>query len=96
MTDTDSPERKILRVAGGTGVGSLASGIARVVEEGMIPVLEFVGAGAGNQAIKGLATANSLLARQGRILHVIPCFVTRMVNKKERTAMQLIGKVYDL
>jgi stage V sporulation protein SpoVS len=80
MADVPTPppanETKILRVRGGTDCNRLATAIAGYVEraEHEHVAIEYVGAGAGNQAIKACIIANTLLARRGKVLTFLPVF----------------------
>lgn len=94
----ESQEDFILRVSGGTDCHKLASAISGVIErqQGRC-VLEYVGAGAGNQAIKGLIIANNFLAAQGIHLSVVPAFRKRpMPDNPDAVAVQLRTIVHNL
>jgi len=84
-------EESILRVSGGTDCHKLASAIAGAVERNESRcIVEYVGAGAGNQAIKGVIIANNLLATTGVYLSVIPMFCKRpMADNPDAVAVQL-------
>lgn len=84
-------EERILRVSGGTDCHKLASAIAGVIERGEGRcVIEYVGAGAGNQATKGVIIANNILASSGTYVSVVPTFCKRpMPDNPEAVAVQL-------
>lgn len=92
------PEKRILRVCGGTDCQRLAHALAGEVERGdEEPILEYIGAGAGNQAIKAVAIANSILSRSGIYLSVVPVFQRRKMAGNDNTvAFQLRGKIHPL
>ncbi|MBD3262650.1 MAG: stage V sporulation protein S [Candidatus Altiarchaeales archaeon] len=82
-------KEKVLRVSGGTDCHRLGASIAHVVaKDGHDCIIESIGAGAGNQAEKAVITANGILSRQGIYLSIIPSFVSRVVDGKERNAIQ--------
>lgn len=88
----------VLRVKGGTDCQRLAHAIAGEVERGdEEPVLEFIGAGACNQAVKAVAIANSVLARSGIYLSVVPVFQSRKLAGNDNVvALQLRGRVHPI
>lgn len=57
---------KVLRVSGKTSVHSLATAIAGALADGKLPALRFIGAAAGNQAVKACAIASSVAAQRGK------------------------------
>jgi stage V sporulation protein S len=67
MGTQEEPET-ILRVAGGTPANDLAAAISHGVYDGRTITLRAIGAGAVNQAIKGVIIAGSLVAPRGLIL----------------------------
>ena len=100
---SDNPPGKhqedfILRVSGGTDCHKLASAISGAIERGEGRcVIEYVGAGAGNQAIKGLIIANNILAMQGLYLSAVPMFRKRpMKDNPDAVAIQLRTIVHNL
>jgi stage V sporulation protein S len=64
----------VLRVASGTPVGDLASAVAHGVYDGREVVLRYVGAAAGQQAIKAVAVARGMVAPRGIDLLLLPGF----------------------
>ena len=96
-TEPRQTDPKVLRVAAGSDCHRCAASIAGVVERGSVPAIEFIGAGAGNQAIKAISIANSLLSKQGLFISVIPIFTKRTMPGNDKTvAMQLKVKVHTL
>lgn len=86
-------EERILKVGGGSACKSVAVAILGVINnEKRRPVLEFVGAGACNQAVKAVAIASSMLLEQdGRFLSCTPGFIRRgFKDNDDVTAMQLV------
>ncbi|MDE7294422.1 MAG: stage V sporulation protein S [Oscillospiraceae bacterium] len=81
---------EILKVSAGSSPKSVAGAIANVVRKNGETELRAVGAGASNQAVKGIAVARSYLAAVGIELVCFPAFETVLINGEERTAMKFI------
>ena len=81
---------EILKVSAGSSPKSVAGAIANVVRRNGETELRAVGAGATNQAVKGIAVARSYLAAVGVELVCSPAFETVLINGEERTAMKFI------
>lgn len=73
MGKQEEPEI-VLRVAGGTPANELAAAISHGVYDGRSITLRAIGAGAVNQAVKGVAIAQSLVGARGLVLSVRPGF----------------------
>ena len=84
MPDNDIAE---LRVAARTPTDELASAIAHAIYDGRKPVLRAIGAGAVNQAVKGIIVASSYAAQRGDVLACRPGFLTIPMDGEERTAI---------
>jgi stage V sporulation protein SpoVS len=95
MTDLSLTGEKILQVGGGTNVHKLASAIVAVIEnDNANPVVEYIGAGAGQQAVKGCIIANSILLSKGLALALVPQFQKRaMPDNPDMVSIQLRVKV---
>ena len=52
--------------------------------------MQAIGAGALNQAIKGVAIARGYVAPTGKNLYCIPAFTDIIIDGEERTALKLI------
>lgn len=85
----------VLRVNGGTDSKKLAAAIVGVyTNDKKTPVLEYIGPGPGQQAVKAAIIANSYLATRGLRLVLEPLFVERcMPDNPHVTAIQLKVKV---
>ncbi|MBU9711899.1 stage V sporulation protein S [Evansella tamaricis] len=81
---------EILRVSSKSNPNSIAGAIAGVIREQGKTEIQAVGAGAINQAIKGIAIARGFVAPSGINLICIPAFTSISINKEERTAIKLI------
>ena len=79
----------VLRVASGTPVGDLASAIAHGVYDGREVVLRYVGAAAGQQAIKAVAVARGMVAPRGIDLSIVPGFCDIDMGDKVVTGITL-------
>lgn len=76
-----------LRVANKTPTAELASAISHAIYDGKRVVLRAVGAGAVNQAVKGLVVAGQYVAARGLSLANRPGFVNVDIDGEERTAV---------
>jgi stage V sporulation protein S len=80
----------VLRVSGGTSAQDLASAISHAVYDSKKPVLRAIGAGAVNQAVKGVAIAQSYVGSRGLVLSVRPGFAeVKMGDGTTTTAIVL-------
>ncbi len=68
---------------------AVAGAIAKVARAHSDTVLQAIGAGAVNQAIKAVAIARSYLEQDGLDLSVVPAFANIDINGEERTALRL-------
>lgn len=76
-----------LRVAGRTPTPELAAAIAHAIYAGRKVRLRAIGAGAVNQAVKGLVLAQQYTSGQGLILANRPGFINVDLEGEERTAV---------
>lgn len=82
-----------LRVSNETNVQKLAGAIYRSMKENNYEVnLHAIGAGAVNQALKGVAVARRLAAPEGGDLKVVPGFIDVRVSGREVTGLNLAVK----
>ena len=67
--------REVMRVGGGTPAQAVASSIQRsIFDESYMPTIRAIGAGAVNQAVKGIAIARGHVAVRGLDLGCAPGF----------------------
>lgn len=85
-------EEDILRVSGGTSAHDLAAAISHAIYDGKKPILRAIGAGAVNQAVKGVAIAQSFVGSRGLILSIRPGFAE--VQMKDGTTTAIVLRVY--
>lgn len=89
----DKMERiEILKVSSKSNPNSVAGAIAAMVKEYGKVELQAIGAGALNQAIKGVAIARGFVAPSGINLICIPAFADVEVEGEDRTGIKLIIK----
>ncbi len=81
---------EVLKVSAKSVPNSVAGAIAGVVRESGSVEVQAIGAGATNQAVKGIAIARGYLAPAGMDLVCVPTFGNIVVNNEERTAIRLI------
>lgn len=89
MTPVTEDTTLELRVASRTPTPELASAISHAVYDGKKLVLRAIGAGAVNQAVKGLAVAQGYVAQRGLSLVNRPGFISVKLEgeEEERTAI---------
>ena len=72
------------------GTNKVAGALTNVYREKGVVEIQAIGAGALNQAIKGVAIARGFLAPSGVNLVIIPAFSDIKIDGEERTAIKLI------
>lgn len=80
-------ERPVLRVGSTSPVRTLAGSIAHALRENESILLRAIGAGAVNQAVKGVALARSYLAGDGIEIGVFPA--VEMTDEGGRSAVEM-------
>lgn len=80
---------EILRVSSKTKANKLAGAIAAVVRDEGGVIVQSIGAGAVNQAVKAVAIARGFLAPQGIEICMLPGFNELNINDLERTAINM-------
>lgn len=81
---------EILKVSSKSNPNSVAGALANVFREKGRVEIQAVGAGAINQAIKGVAIARGFVAPSGKDLICIPAFSDITIEGEEKTAIKLI------
>ena len=79
-----------LKVSSKSNPSKVAGAIANIFREKGSVEIQTIGAGALNQAIKGIAIARGFVAPSGDNLVVIPAFNDVIINGEDKTAMKLI------
>ena len=90
--NTNDQTKEVLKVASKTNPNSLAGAIANIIRERGQTELQAIGAGAINQAIKGIAISRGYIAPSGVDLICIPAFKDIEIGGEERTAIKFIIK----
>jgi stage V sporulation protein S len=80
---------KLLKVSSKSKPNSVAGAIAGMVRSNARVQIQTIGAGALNQAIKGIAIARGFIAPTGQELICIPYFKDIEVNGEVKTAIVL-------
>lgn len=83
---------EILKIASKSNPNSVAGAIAGLIKEKGKVELQAIGAGALNQAIKGIAIARGFVAPSGKNLVCIPAFSEVEVENEDRTGIKIIVK----
>ena len=79
-----------LKVGSKSNPNSVAGALANLFKEKGNVEIQAIGAGALNQAIKGVAIARVFVAPSGKNLVCIPAFTDITIEGEERTAIKLI------
>jgi stage V sporulation protein S len=79
--------RAIFRVKSSTNVSALAGAVAKCLDDGYVVEVGTIGAGALNQAFKGIAKAGGFLETKGQDLIVRPKFGEVMIDGEKRTKL---------
>lgn len=79
-----------LKVSSKSEPNRVAGALANVLREKQSVEIQAIGAGALNQAIKGIAIARGFVAPSGKNLICIPAFSDIVIDGEERTAIKLI------
>lgn len=83
---------EVLKVSSKSNPSSVAGAIAAQIKQYGKSEMQLIGAGALNQAIKGIAIARGFVAPTGINLVCIPSFVTVDVEGEEKSGIKLIIK----
>ena len=81
---------EVLKISAKSNPNSVAGAIAGLVKESNKAEMQAIGAGALNQAIKGVAIARGFVAPSGKNLVCTPAFIDINIDGEERTAIKLI------
>ena len=79
-----------LKVGAKSNPNSVAGALANLFKEKGNVEIQAIGAGALNQAIKGIAIARGFVAPTGKNLVCIPAFTDIVIDGEERTVIKLI------
>lgn len=79
-----------LKVSSKSEPNRIAGALANVLREKENVEIQAIGAGALNQAIKGIAIARGFVAPSGKNLVCIPAFSDIIIDGQERTGIKLI------
>ncbi len=80
----------VLKVSAQSKPKSVAGALAAVLREKGNVEIQAVGAGAVNQAVKGIAIARGYVAPNGIDLVCVPAFAEIEINGEDRTAIRFI------
>ena len=81
---------EILKVSSKSNPNSIAGALANVLRESDSVEIQAVGAGALNQAIKGIIIARGFVAPSGKNIYLVPSFSEVFIEGEERTAIKLL------
>jgi stage V sporulation protein S len=79
---------RIIKVASASRSTAVAGAIAAIMREKEYAVVQAIGAGAVNQAVKALAMVRQYLKDDGIDFFCVPQFIDLEVNGNERTAVR--------
>jgi stage V sporulation protein S len=89
MAHARSAVENFFRVSSGSLSTSVAGAIAKSIRDGNSVIIQTIGAGAVNQAVKAVALARRYLAADQLDVVFVPEFVEFKVDGNERTAIRL-------
>ena len=81
---------EILKVSSKSNPNSIAGALANVLRDSDALEIQAVGAGALNQAIKGIIIARGFVAPSGKNIYCVPSFREVVIEGEERTAIKLL------
>ncbi|NLW46597.1 MAG: stage V sporulation protein S [Firmicutes bacterium] len=81
---------EVLKVSSKSSPNAVAGALAGVIREKGSVEIQAIGAGAINQAVKGVAIARGFVAPNGIDLICIPAFTEITIDGENRTAVKLI------
>ncbi len=81
---------EVLKVSSKSSPNAVAGALAGVLREKGSVEIQAIGAGAINQAVKGVAIARGFVAPSGMDLICIPAFMETTIDGENRTAVKLI------
>ena len=81
---------EVLKVSTKSNPNSVAGALAAIIKEKNVVEIQAVGAGAINQAVKGIAIARGFVAPSGKDIVCIPAFTDIQIDGESRTAIKLI------
>ena len=79
-----------LKVSSKSNPNSIAGALANVLKNENAVEIQAVGAGALNQAIKGIIIARGFVAPSGKNLYCVHSFATVIIDNEERTAIKIM------
>lgn len=82
-----------LKVSTKSNPAKVAGALANLLKENDKVILQAVGAGAINQAMKSIAIARGFVAPSGMDIICIPAFVDIEIDDEKRTAMKFIVEI---
>lgn len=80
---------EVLKVSSKSNPNAVAGALAGVIREQGKAEVQVIGAGALNQAVKGIAIARGFVAPSGIDLICIPSFADITIDGEERTAIRM-------
>ena len=81
---------EILKVSSKSNPNSIAGAMANVLRDSDRVEIQAVGAGALNQAVKGIIIARGFIAPSGKNLYSIPAFSSTIIDGEEKTAIRIL------
>lgn len=83
-------EKVELKVSSKTNPSSLAGAIANLLKEGKTINIKTIGAGALNQAMKGITIAKGFVVVQGIDIICVPSFYSTQIDGEEMSAIMIL------
>lgn len=85
-----------LKVSSKSNPNSVAGALAGVIRTDGRAIVQVIGAGALNQAIKAVAIARGYVTPGGVELYCVPSFADILIDGEERTAIRLLVEGHPL
>jgi stage V sporulation protein S len=80
----------VIKVSARSRPPAVAGAIAGVIREHKYAIVQAIGAGAVNQAIKAVIIAGGYLKEDGIPIHCLPQFIEIQIDGQERTAIKFV------
>ena len=87
---------ELLKVSSKSNPNSVAGALAGVIRSDGSAMIQVIGAGALNQAMKAIAIARGYVAPNGVELYCVPSFADIRIDGEERTAIRLLVEGHPL
>lgn len=95
MYEADANQVHFLKVSSKSSPASVAGAIAGMIKDGRLVLMQAVGAGAVNQAVKAIAISRGFLSPVGIEIACVPSFADIEISGEIRTAIRFLVEPKD-